>query len=64
MSVEEGCIRWGGDLRRGRSSFGVNVRLCGIVILCCEGGDGDFPKLFWDFLFHVTYDDGLTVVEN
>ena len=25
--------------------------LCGVIILCREGGDAAYPKLLWDFLF-------------
>jgi len=66
----EGCIRWGGDCRRGMGSFGGECGtshcnqwgLCGIVILCHEGGDTAFPNYFGVsfqlFIYHHLFIDG------
>jgi len=49
-----GVLDDGGDRRKGRSSFGVNVRHPIITnkILCVRGGDAGLPKLLWDFLYY------------
>jgi len=56
----DGCIRWGGDLRRERGSFGgkcghpiVTIRECGIVILCCEGLQHGSSQITLGFLVSV-----------
>jgi len=46
----------GGDRRRGRGSFEVNVGHPPVTnrILCVRGGDAALPKLLWDFLLMIT----------
>ena len=39
----DGCIRWGGDRRRGRGIFGVNL---GRLIVTNGNGDALFPNDF------------------